>query len=825
MADSYTTTLGTNPNTPSATDATINPKSGVDVLKQQLDSLKSARGSLDRTWRINLSFYKGQQWVFFNPTTQVVESLPTMEGEKPRYRVRITNNHVLRGSNKLLALMTKTKPILYATPSSQDASAVRSAKLAEQLVEFWWDNFKLKDKLDEAILWGIIAGQGYWKIIWDGDAGDPMEVVINPTDGSVITDPQMKQMFLEEVMNMGLDPKLVQKKINTGDIKVQVMSPFEVYLDPNAAVTKDCKFAFCVHGMTPSEVKEKYDRDLQPDASPINFEAVNSYRTTGKQDKSLVMVNFGYFPPTVDNKAGRYVVWADQDQKKPLYDGPWPYPFNHIPIVKFPGIRVPGQIYDSSVVEHVIPLQKDYNRTLSSIIEVKNLTVKPQYMAPKGSLRVRLTNEPGAVFHYQPINGMKPEPMAMPQIPQYVFPLLEGLRASIDDLFMIPVVQQGSVPPNVEAGVAIDLLQETATDGLAPMVKMMEEALADAGQLMLSLAREFYTDPRLAQIAGNGGKGQTKMFRGADIDSGVTLKAETGSGLPRTRAGRQARIMDMLHQGVIDIRQGWKFFEAADLRSLGAQFEADEALAWREYDAVCAGQPVNLTAVRDAEKLIQTPGAVNPKTGQPFQAKEEIIDYLRQESLQPHIYEDYDTHLEQHGLQLKAVEFQSLPQQAQDDLVMHFNLTLQKKNDIALTAKHLASDNTRLTYQVKGTAGPTTTSKIYDSLGISTSPQDLSEPPLLTWESDDMDKPNAPGEVAGNVEESQQREMEQIQQAHDMMMKGDQQDHDMAMDLLKLRLEQLKVEQAAQQQAQQQAMQMQVAKMKSGGSDNSGSGG
>ncbi len=804
---------------------TTNDKMSLDKLKNKLEDLKRSRSALDRTWKINLSFYKGQQWVFFNPTTQIVESLPTLEGEKPRYRVRITNNHVLRGATKLLALVTKTKPILHATPSSQDASAVRSAKLAEQLVEFWWDNFKLKDKLDEAMLWGIIAGQGYWKITWDGNAGDPMEVVLNPTDGSIVTDPQMKQLFIEEAINMGIDLKVIQKKINMGDIKVQVLSPFEVYLDPNASLLKDAKYGFCIHGMTPEEIQAQFGGELlSPDSMPINFEAINSYRTTGKTAQTLVMVNFGYFPPSGNDPKGRYVVWTDKGNA-PLYDGPWPFPFQHLPLIKFPGVRVPGQIYDSSVVEHVIPLQKDYNKTLSSIIEVKNLTVKPQYMAPKGSLRVRLTNEPGAVFHYQPINGMKPEPMQMPQIPQYVFPLLDNLRASIDDLFMIPRVQQGDVPPNVEAGIAIDLLQETATDGLAPMVMMMEEALADAGQMLLSMAREYYTDPRLAQVAGNGGKGQIKFFRGSDIDSGITIKCETGSGLPRTRAGRQARIMELLHQGVIDIRQGWKFFEAADLRSLGAQFEADEALAWREYDLINAGQPVNMTAARDAQKMIASPGAINPTTGQPFQAKEEVIDYLRSESLQPHIYEDFDTHLTQHALQLKAVEFMSLPTQVQDDLVMHYNQTLAKKNEISLYMKHISSDNTRINYQVKGTAGPTTASKIYDAVGIQTSPQELSEPPLLTWESDSMDIANPEGEEAGNVEELRVRqihEMQQLQQAQQMAMQeeqqkmaADQQQHSQAMDILKMHHEHNKL-QVAQQQAHANAQAKQKAKADSG---------
>jgi hypothetical protein len=34
------------------------------------------------------------------------------------------------------------------------------------------------------------------------------------------------------------------------------------------------------------------------------------------------------------------------------------------------------------------------------------------------------------------------------------------------------------VPPNVEAGIAIDLLQEAATDRLAPQILMMEKFLS-----------------------------------------------------------------------------------------------------------------------------------------------------------------------------------------------------------------------------------------------------------------------------------------------------------------------------------------------------------
>lgn len=794
-------------------------KSTANDLSSQLDKLKKARSAMERQWRINLSFYKGNQWVFYNPATQNIENLPTLEGEKARFRVRITSNHILRASSSLLAMLTKSKPVIYAIPSSTDASSIRSAELAENLVEYWWDQFKLADKMHEALLWGIIAGQGYWKINWNSNTGTPMEVVKDPTTGELITDPQKKQLLLETAQQLGIPEDQIVQKVYTGDIDVQVRAPFQVYLDPNASVIREARFAFEQVGMTPKEVKDMFGVDLSPDSSPMDYEAVNRFMSTGKPDKSVVMVNYYYCPPNAKDPKGRYCIWSDaatkdggtgttKDTKKFLYDGAWPFPFNVLPLVKFPGIRVPGQIYDASVVEQAIPLQKNFNKTLSQVVEHTTLMVKPQILAPKGSLRKRLTNEPGAVVDYYPIAGQKPEAIPIPSIPTYVERHLDRIRADLDDLFMLPRVQQGSVPPNVEAAAAIDLLQETATDALAPIIKMLEESIADAGQFMLGLAREYYTDPRIVQITGNNGAGQLRYFRGSEIDAGVSVRAETGSGLPRTRAARQQRIMSLIQMGAIDIRKAWRYFDSADLKSLGAVFEANQTVARREYDLIVAGQPTNMVAARDAMKLIQIPGAANPQTGKPFMSEDEVVDYMRQESFQPTVNEDLQTHMEEHAMQMEGIEFLSLAPQAQDDLTLHFNLTQQKSMSIAKASYDMQNNNVNTNFQIKATAGPTVAAALMDKSGVQATAQDFTEPPLDTWVSDDVDKPNASDSANSHADAALQEQTAIIDMAtklHDMDMKAGQQDHDQALAQAKLMLDHAHRQQ--QLEAQQQAAQ------------------
>lgn len=741
-----------------------------DKLVAAFNKLKTARETMDRQWKVNLSFYKGYQWVFWNKDTNRIESLPTAEGDKPRYRIRLTSNQVIGGSNRLLAMLTKTKPTVYATPGNTDASSLKAAKLAEKLYEYWWDYFQLTEKLYEALMWSIVAGQGYWRITWDKNAAEKTQFVVDPNN-NIITDDSLKQIYLSEANKMGLPEEMIYKFIALGDIKIDVLSPFEVYMDPTPSVAGEARYAVCKRAMPLEHIKAEFGITVPADSIPETFEAVNTYRTSGKVDNQTKVVYYGYYLPSMELPKGRYVIWIEGPNKI-LHDEDWPYPTHDLPIVKFPGLRIPGQVYDSSIVEHVIPLQKDFNKTLSSIVEHKNLTLKPQWMAPANSLRVKLTNEPGAVF---PFNGqIPPTRIEIPSIPPHIFEHLHYLKKQIDEMFFQVEVNQGQVPPNVETGIAIDLLQETATDALAPMVKSMEDALCIAGKLMLALAKEYYIEERIVNIKGSTGKSQVKAFKGSDIDSSSNITIETGSSLPRSRAARQARIMQLVQTGIIDMRKAYKFFDSADLRSIGANFEADEAKAAREYDALLAGDPINPITMREAIKAVQTPDPstgvpMNPDTGQPFTSQQEVEVYVHSQSLKPSISEDYDTHLEIHGLQIKDISFDLLPPDMQQDLMDHYGNTMDAMWQLRIRRN---TGQMKGTYQIKGTAGPTISSAILNHLGIPEATPDASrEEPLNTWVSDNLDNSNPSDSGSGNIQSQDDRDMaamQQMQQLQDM---------------------------------------------------------
>jgi Bacteriophage head to tail connecting protein len=715
-----------------------------DALVKRVDELQSEREIMERQWKLNLSFYKGKQYVFYNRKSRRMESLPTDDGDKPRYRVRLVANQIAPNSNGLLARLTKTKPTFFATPAQADYEAIKATEVAESLLDYWWDTFSLGSKREEAMLWAIICGNGFWKISWDDKVGSSVKLMLNP-DGEPIVNPIIEHLFKDRLGKMGLDAGEFEKEVFEGEIKVDVMAPFDVLLDDSAQVFEDCKYAFCVHPMSSDEIYSRYNVRLKPNA-------INRYpdetlpgmfgTTSGKTKQNVRTVFVGYFLPGPEFPEGRYVVFT----KSPnivLYDGPWPYPFKKLPLVKFPGMRIPGQLYDTSVVEQAIPLQKELNRTLSQMIEYKNLTLKPQMLAPVGSLRQRMTDEPGAIFEYNPVAGKVPEAIPIQSLPSYVFQHLQDLGQRLRDTFGLNEISDGAVPPNVEAGVAIDLLQEAATDRLAPQILMMEKGLERAGNMMLELAQRYYNEPRLIMLAGAGSKAKVSRFESADIIAGVQVKVETGSGLPRTRAGKQARVMQMLQMGIISPTKAYKYLDMADFKTLQAQFEADEEQAMRENDRLIVGEPINKPAAMKAQQelmmQIDNP-QVDPNTGRPAAVTPEALMQVMDAGLAPLPFENHASHLETHALYMKSPEFEDLPLEIQERFQKHYQFTMTAMQESA----NVQGQPAKVSLQLRGAVGPTTGSKILTQSGLKgVTPQELLEPPLDTVVIDNKDKPNA----------------------------------------------------------------------------------
>jgi len=754
-----------------------------DNLVEKMHQLKRARQKMERDWKLNVSFYRGNQWVWFNKFNGRVETLPSTDtGELPRWRVRLTSNQILPGVQAYIAMLTKTKPIITATPNSGSDRDLKAAQMGDALFEHWWVDLHLKAKLQEALLWSVLTSGGYWLIRWDPNAGKSMTFMVDP-QGNPILNQELADVYRhqleEEAEQAGMDPQQLiqqfQKTYYMGDLDVCVKGESHVLRDPSATSFEEAEWVIVEEFLSPDEIKSRYKVTLQPDSVAPDYEVPLPFTNVASApEKTVKKVFCAYFKPTAVMPKGRYVVFVENPNKI-LFDGPWPFPFEDLPLVRFSGPRVPGSSIDEALVTHSRPYQKLINAILSKVVEHVYLTIRPQMIAPVGSLRQRLTNEPGAVFEFQPMGGggqaLVPQWREMPNLPPYVFTFLDNIQVRMDRLFNLQMVNQGTPPPNVEAGIAIDLLQEAATDQVAPTIQQMEDSLARAGNLMAKIAQKYYTEPRLLKVIGPGGVSKARRYMQADIDGGFSFHAEAGSGLPRTRAGRQARIESLANMGLIQPQQMWKYLDMGDLKGLAQQLATDEEQAEREEEFLKDNRPLNTISLNQVQQAIQQ--GINPETGQPLQPTDDVQGILLRASLQPKLHENLQVHLFKHAQWMNSPDFETLPFEVQQNAFTHYQLTLQRLYSIPQLPQ---AQPIKTTLSLRGTVDPTTAAQILDRSGVpEASPENLAQPPLDTEVKDYL------GEgTKGTGEGSANSPIEQMQQVQDMQHQQDAHELDQA---------------------------------------------
>lgn len=754
------------------------------------------RGVLKREWALNREYNNGNQWSFWNSQMLRVEAIPADSG--PAWKVRLQSNEIKPGLSSYVAQLLKTRPTTYAEPNSAGDTDVKAAEMASSVFESLYDDLGLNSKAAQAQYEAGLSG-GYWLISWDALAGKPMTFTMGP-DGNPIMDDELAEVFIDQLEQQVLQQggtqdqaeeacAMAKKTVYVGEIDVKVMMAENVLLDPAASSFEDAKWAICRHSLDPDEIQARWGQWIPPNASkstdlPLAFANVEEKKPVATVREVFIM----YIRPCPALPEGRYVVWVEGPNKI-LQDLKWPYKHRMLPLVKFPGLYRPDSPYDDPVVTEARPMQKDLNKTLSQFVEHKNITVRPQMLAPVGSLREKITSEPGAIIKFNPVANMIPQWREIPNLPPWLFEHLNGIQARIDKVFNRIPSNRDQIPARADGGALLEAMQEATSDQISTVILALEDTLARAGNQMLSLAKQYYAETRLLRIRGAGGSVQVKKFEQADIDGGYVFKTRYGTGLPRTRQGKHDAIIQLVQEEILTPVQAMKELDLSSFKAVQAKIVADEDQALREHDKILRGTPINAGALQAAQQqyqefeqqAIQTvhllqegqqldldgdgvPDDPQQIIQQIQQQEQQLQGEMQQAPWQPLDFENWQSHIDTHSTYMKTTEFERLPPEVQSIFLQHYNLTYQRLMEVNLAMpdpNHKTSVNVR----AMATVSAPTMSKILAKSGIESDPDEVAQPPLETAVIDTMEEPNV--DAAGNAPLQQLDQAMSIQQAQD----------------------------------------------------------
>lgn len=543
---------------------TANPdKEMLDYCNKAYQIARQGRFNFERIWYMHMAFYFGKHYVQWATSGALdasgfatdVSYSKLYEPAVPNWRVRLVCNRIRTVVRGELAKITKEKPRGFVIPSTTDEADLAGARAGERIHEYLWREMHMNRVVRQAEFWNLICGTSFIKDWYEKEALD-----YDGKKGKICAEPVTPFHMIV--------PDLQEQEIENQPYLIQEMA-------------KD-----------PGWVAKNFKKDVQPDSSVSGggiFEQrfLSALGIAGTSNtKKYVSVREGWFKPNNKFPDGLFVMWTKDDIL--FSQEGWPYKHKEYPFTKLEHIPT-GRFYSESSVADLIPLQKEYNRTRSQIIEAKNRMSKPQLLAVRGSVDPnRITSEPGLIIFYTP-GFAPPTALQLQNLPSYVIDEVERIKLDMDDSASQHDISRGNAPPGVSAATAISFLQEQDDSKLLLSVASLEEGVERIGKHFLSHVAQFWQAERMVQVTGVNGQWEAHKFSAESIKGNTNFKIEAGSATPVSRAAKQAFILELMKNGYVPPEQGLKYLDMSETGRMYEELQRDARQAQRENDALATG--------------------------------------------------------------------------------------------------------------------------------------------------------------------------------------------------------------------------------------------
>lgn len=615
----------------------------VAYLDGLYERAKRQRWSFDRQWFVNLSYYFGRQWV-----TWVQGANPDFarlyEPQAPPWRVRLTVNRIKPTIRREMSKVLKEKPTAFVIPSSTEDDDIAAARAGEAIFEHLWRTMDMASDMWLVQFWRCVTGVGFIKDWW------------NSTENRIET---------------------------------EIVTPFHLFFASLQEPRLD-RQEFIIHQAmkSPEDVKTTYNVEVRPDTTPAGGGVIEQQylRALNLEAGSVsqVAVKEIWLKPCQRYPRGAMIVWAGS---KILYESVdadgnnvWPIASKEYPFTKFDGVPT-GRFYGDSSILDLLPLQKEYNRTRSQIIEAKNQMSKPQLLAPRGSIDAnKITSEPGLVIFYQP-GFERPTPLPLAPLPQYVLQELDRSLQDMADISGQHDVSTGTVPPGVSAASALSFLQEQDDTMIAPIIFSMESGIERIGRHFLQHAQTYWTEAQAVKILGPDNTWEVKKFKGSDLAGNTDLNIQAGSAMPRSLAAKQAFILELAKLQLIAPDQTLRYLEMAETGRMYEETQVDQRQAMRE-NMKMSDLGLYTPVIPSFQDFAAGAQPTLPGMPTPDPSQGGIPPVPGQQGIQPpptpivpvNSWDNHQVHIQEHNNFRKRQEYENLPDYAKVEFERHVAL-------------------------------------------------------------------------------------------------------------------------------------------------------
>lgn len=682
----------------------------------KLKACQEARLNFEKQWHQNLAFYSGRQWIVFTKAPgggfQYAE-----QPAQDKWRVRHTANRILRIIRTEITKLSKEEPQWYCVPSSTEESDRLAAMAGDSISEYILRTKRFNQIRLETTFWACICGTAFLKNYYDESALDvdglPGKICFEAVPAFQAFVPNLQATDVQDepyfIHARAMDPEAIWASYQV-DLEPEttastiIESRFLAALGIKQNQNKDTKLCYVKENwvkpcrefpqgamFVTSENKVIYIYEPQKDPETHPEEAMqNQMQLPGIALPQPMPRSMGNGQPEIDGLIGSRAGLPQAENSvvgpmsifpgAPSYQYEYPLSHGRFPFAKIDHIPT-GMFYGESVIKSLIPMQKEYNRTRSVMLENRNLAGKPQWGYITGSIDPKKFNsKPGLLLAVQ-LGFDFPKALDQPELPPSVTNELEVTIKDMDDASSQYEITKGRTPPGVEAASAIAYLQEENDTIMYHTVQSLEAAVQETGVQILSLVYDFWPTERIVNVTSKNQFMETRQFKKSDLKPVMDFRVEPGSMAPRSQAAKQAFIIELMKMGVIDPTKALKYLQMNETNKLYDEMMLDTRQAQRENVYMAQGQQLLKIDPNAQQQIDPTTGMPSmqpsykqdverdPMTGQPNIDPTTGQPITYQVTINP--FDNHDIHVQEHQAFQKTQEFEMLAPDVQDIIQKH----------------------------------------------------------------------------------------------------------------------------------------------------------
>ncbi len=580
----------------------------------------------------------------------------TIGGEQGE-TVELTVNQYRSIVTSLLSLTTASRPAFIGTARDDSADAMAAVQLAEQIWEYELDRGVEYECVDAARRM-LVLQEGAVGVYWHDELGDIVAAEPVPeTDeqGQPIVD-QVEQIDpTTGRMEMLEQPRMTERPIHAGELRVEAHSPYDVARDLGARSIMDLDWVVVRRRANRWDLAAIYP-ERRADilgAKGVTAEDMDRGIWTkagaGQKehtDQVYILELYAHRRPAVPN--GRYArVIGDVT----LEHGDLPYP--RIPVVvASPEATIDLAIGASSTIDLLGP-QQAYDSVISGALSTHDAYSGGKMMMAEGHdlSVVDITGGP-SLLKYQPVPEVeKPGPLQMPQVSPQSLQLAETLQKVMQVLSAINSVTRGDPEASLKSGAALALVQSMSVQHNMPIQKAFATLLREVATRVIETYRAMAKVDRIIEVTGTDETRTVQSFVGSDLESVNSVRVELGNPLLRTIAGKKeladfyADAQRWPNEPPVTRAQHMAFMTSGRLAPIWRAGRSEEVGIREECEALARGEerPVLITDCHAAH----------------IREHKALLDGRGRLSLTPQAIANIDAHITAHGAQWVTLTIQN----------------------------------------------------------------------------------------------------------------------------------------------------------------------